>query len=184
MKKILCVLLLIFCLALCSCEMSKAGTTADVNMKDLAISAVSETEIDFTDRDQEFSFRVEVDQSTIVGDDLYYNWYLYLWDGGWGDMTFYVVDDDPNTLENNSPVYDQNVTCGFYDGTPINFGLCAEPGCRYKLTCVAVNHFPGSDSSERKCSASADFFINVDPDLGALSGYDIYDILFPGQRSE
>lgn len=173
MKRILCLTLAVILLfAFCACDISKAGTQADGDKPDLVIKATSAAEIDFTDRSQKFSFTVEVDPESMVGEELHYSWFVYMLDNGnWSDFAF-LRYDDPNNTHNDRPVFDETVTCAlnanYFPARPMSLGEIAEPNTKFKVTCVAYNTFPGWESDERKSSASIDFYVNALESIGPL----------------
>lgn len=174
MKRIISItLILALTFLLCSCDLSKIGTQVDGDMPDLVLKATSKTEITLSSRDQKFSFSVEVDPDTLVGDELKYQWFVYMKDGdAWADVAFFRGKEEGD-YGNDRPVFDETVPCGwnanFEPAEPLSLCDIAEAGYKYKITCIAVNPFPGSDGSERKSYASVDFYINVDSSIGPLN---------------
>lgn len=178
MKKILSIaLVLILAVSMCACDgLGIGANTGDGDLKDLAIKATSATSIDFTDRDQKFSFTVEVDPDTVVTDHVVYDWYVYASEDGerWFDFAWFTTGDGTR-YQNNRPVFDETCICSIYSNTdtPLTFGYSVEAGFIFKITCVARDYFPGYDTSPRKSSASVDFFVYVSDDLPEVD-YSIY----------
>lgn len=168
MKKTLTVLLLcLMCLSLSGCDISRFGTDVKDSMVDLKAEAASAERVTVKSRKDKFTFKVKVDKDTVFGDDLYYDWYIYMKDGdSWADYAF-LLTKNPNTQHNNKPTINQDVYAASNGNTGelIKFIQIAGPG-EYKFSCYVKNPVEGDEATDRKSYVIIDFYVTVTEGVG------------------